>query len=110
MNREQIEVAVNLGKQIVTQPYLASGKDKDVLKRIRGDLYALRRTRTVTDFITQLNKFQFRYGISVSKPVLEGILNEVPFEDFKGYCIMGALNNFNYYNSEKKKGELMDES
>lgn len=103
MTREQIEVAVNLGKQIVYQPYMTSGQDKEVLKKIKGDLFALRKTRTVTDFITQLNTLQFRYGISVSRLILEGILNEVPFEDFKGYCIMGALNNFNYYNSTKKR-------
>ncbi|CAK7076107.1 hypothetical protein [Tissierella sp.] len=110
MNREQIEVAVNLGKQIVYQPYMASGEDKEVLKKIKGDLFALRKTRTVTDFVTQLNTLQFRYGISVSKSILDGILNEVSFEDFKGYCIMGALNNFNYYNSSKKqKGDSKDE-
>lgn len=110
MNKEQIEIAVKLGKQIVTQPYIASNKNKDVLKKIRGDLFALRKTRTVTDFITQLNTLQFRYGISVSNSVLEGILNEVPFEDFKGYCIMGALNNYNFYNSSSvEKGDKENE-
>lgn len=105
MNREQIQVAVNLGKQIVYQPFVASGKDKEVLKKIKGDLFALRKTRTPTDFITQLNTLQFRYGISVSKSILDGILNEVPFEDFKGYCIMGALNNYNYFNSPRNEKE-----
>ena len=23
--------------------------------------------------------------------------------DFKGYCIMGALNNYNYYNNKEKE-------
>lgn len=110
MNREQIDVAVKLGKQIVNQAYRDSNESKDVLKRIRGDLFTLRKTRTVTDFIVQLNTLQFRYGISVSNSILEGMLNEVPFEDFKGYCIMGALNSYNYFNSgSKEKGEKKDE-
>ncbi|SHI82055.1 hypothetical protein [Lutispora thermophila] len=105
MNREQIDVAVKLGKQIVNQAYKESGESKEILKRIKGDLFTLRKTRTVTDFIVQLNALQFRYGISVSNSILEGVLNEVPFEDFKGYCIMGALNSYNYYNSSSKEKE-----
>ena len=110
MDREQIKVAVNLGKQIVIQAYEVGGKDDNALKRVRGDLFSLRKTRTVTDFITQINTLQFRYGISVSNQVLEGILNEVQFEDFKGYCIMGALNTYNNYLFRKKdKGENKDD-
>lgn len=110
MNREQIDVAVKLGKQIVNQAYKESGESKEVLKRIKGDLFTLRKTRTVTDFIIQLNTLQFRYGISVSNSILEGILDEVPFEDFKGYCIMGALNSYNYFNlSSKEKEDNKDE-
>jgi hypothetical protein len=105
MNREQIDVAVKLGKQIVIQAYEVLGKNKEMLKRIKGDLFTLRKTKTVTDFIVQLNTLQFRYGISVSNSILEGILNEVPFEDFKGYCIMGALNMYNYYNSKQDEKE-----
>lgn len=110
MNKEQIDVAVKLGKQIVNQAYEVGGKDKNILKRIKGDLYSLRKARTVTDFITQLNTLQFRYGISVSTSITEGVLNDVPFEDFKGYCIMGALNSFNYLNSKSKnKEDVKDE-
>ncbi len=70
----------------------------------------MRKARTVTDFITQLNTLQFRYGISVSTSITEGVLNDVPFEDFKGYCIMGALNSFNYLNSKSKnKEDVKDE-
>ena len=72
MNKEQIDVAVKLGKQIVNQAYEVGGKDKNILKRIKGDLYSLRKARTVTDFITQLNTLQFRYGISVSTSITEG--------------------------------------
>lgn len=98
MNKEQIDTAVSLGERIVYEAYDSVEEKKDILKKIKGDLYALRKTRTSTDFITQINTFQFRYGISVSKEMLQGAINEVPFEDFKGYCIMGALNKYNYFN------------
>jgi len=103
MNKEQIDTAVSLGKQIVNDAYIPGEDKKDVLKKIKGDLYALRKTRTPSDFVTQINTLQFRYGVTVSKDILQGIINEVPFEDFKGYCIMGALNNYNYYFNANKK-------
>lgn len=108
MNKEQIQTAVNLGKTIVKDAYFL-GKDKkekhEIIKKIRGDLYSLRKTRTITDFITQINTLQFRYGITVAKEILEGSINDVTFEDFKCYCIMGALNNYNYYMKENKEGK-----
>lgn len=102
MNKEQIETAVNLGKQIVIQA-VEVGKarnenEKQVLKKIKGDLYQLRKTRTTCDFLNQLNNLQFRYGISVSNNILEGILQEVNFEDFRAYCVLGALNIYNAKN------------
>lgn len=106
MTREQINVAVNLGKQIVLQAKKQL-KQED-LKKVRGDLFKLRKTRTPTDFLNQLNTLQFRYGISVSRPIQEGLINEVDFEDFRAYCILGALN---VYNAVKKsnEGEIKDE-
>ncbi|MGI6227972.1 MAG: hypothetical protein ACOYJ1_17175, partial [Peptococcales bacterium] len=112
MNKEQIDTAVSLGKQIVNDAYIPGEDKKDVLKKIKGDLYALRKTRTPSDFVTQINTLQFRYGVTVSKDILQGIINEVPFEDFKGYCIMGALNNYNYYfnaNRKNNKEETVNE-
>lgn len=99
MNREQIETAVNLGMHIVIRA-VEKGKaenesEKQVLKKIKGDLYQLRKSRTKSDFLNQLNNLQFRYGIAVSKNILEGMLEEVDFEDFKAYCVLGALNVYN---------------
>jgi len=78
MNKEQIETAVNLGKQIVIQAVetarAENENEKQALKKIKGDLYQLRKSRTKTDFINQLNNLQFRYGIAVSKNILDGIL------------------------------------
>jgi len=107
MNKEQIETAVNLGKQIVIQAVemakTENESEKQALKKIKGDLYQLRKSRTKTDFINQLNNLQFRYGIAVSKNILEGILEEVDFEDFRAYCVLGALNIYNAKNSKEKE-------
>lgn len=106
MNREQINVAVNLGKQIVLQAK-EQLKQED-LRKIKGDLFKLRKTRTPTDFLNQLNTLQFRYGISVSRPIQDGLISEVDFEDFRAYCVLGALN---VYNGIKKsnEGEMKNE-
>ncbi len=115
MTKEQIEAAVNLGKQIVLQAKeKLKGKDedkkinKDEFKKIKGDLFKLRKTRTATDFLNQLNNLQFRYGISVSKPIQEGLINDVNFEDFRAYCILGALNVYNGIMTDSKKGDVKD--
>lgn len=94
MTKEQVEIAVNLGKQIVISAKEASDSNID---RVKGDLFSLRKTRTVTDFLEQLNRIQFRYNITVSNQILGGILEEpgVSFEDFKSYCLLAALNKYN---------------
>lgn len=107
MNKEQIETAVNLGKQIVIQAVerakAENESEKQALKKIKGDLYQLRKSRTRTDFLGQLNNLQFRYGISVSNHILDGLLEEVDFEDFRAYCILGALNVYNTKNRDKEE-------
>ena len=106
MNKEQIETAVNLGKQIVIQAVevgkTSNETEKQVLKKIKGDLYQLRKTRNACDFLNQLNNLQFRYGIAVSNNILEGMLQEVDFEDFRAYCILGALNIYNVKNKGRE--------
>lgn len=104
MTREEINVAVNLGKHIVMQAKEHLQKedkdgDRDV-KKIKGDLFKLRKTRTATDFLNQLNTLQFRYGILVSRFIQEGLISSVDFEEFRAYCLMGALN---VYNAPKKQ-------
>jgi len=103
MNKDQIETAVNLGKQIVLSVLPKDEKDKSkadaAMRKVKGDLFALRKSRTSTDFLNQLTNMMFRYGISVSGKLLDGILEEVKFEDFRAYCIMGALQVINTVNS-----------
>lgn len=104
MTKEQVEVAVNLGKQIVISAKEAA---KDVtdsnFDRVKGDLFALRKARTITDFLEQLNRIQFRYNITVSNQILGGILEDqnVSFADFKSYCLLAALNTYNNYKRPK---------
>lgn len=96
MTQEQVDVAVNLGKQIVLSAKDATKESQDSnFDRIKGDLFALRKTRTPTDFLEQLNRIQFRYNIVVSNQILGGILEKVCFQDFKSYCLLAALNTFN---------------
>jgi len=108
MTQDQVDVAVNLGRQIVL-----SARDiaKDIsgsnFDRVKGDLFTLRKTRTVTDFLEQLNRIQFRYNIVVSNQILGGILEKVTFDDFKSYCLLGALNTYN--NFKRSKGKKDDE-
>lgn len=111
MKQDQVDVAVNLGKQIVDGAKLKivdkdQGKNND-LKKIKGNLFTLRKTRTVADFLNQINTFQLRYDILISNSILEGILEECCFEDFRAYCMLGALNKFNYYmkNIQEKNQE-----
>lgn len=106
MNKDQINIAVKLGKQIVLQAYETAGNKDNITKKIKGDLFSLRKARTLTDFLNQINTLQFRYGISVSATIGEGILDEVPFEEFKAYCVLGALN---VYNMKQKKGVKANE-
>lgn len=104
LNQEQVEVAVNLGKQIV----LSAQKSTDTnFDRVKGDLFALRKTRTKTDFLEQLSRIQSRYNLSISNKILAGMLEEkdFPFTDFKSYCLLGALNTYNNIKRPKKSEE-----
>lgn len=108
MTQDQVDAAVNLGKQIVLS---ARDAAKDISEsnfdRVKGDLFTLRKTRTVTDFLEQLNRIQFRYNIVVSNQILGGILEKVTFDDFKSYCLLAALNTYN--NLKRPKGKKDNE-
>lgn len=111
MTKEQVEVAVNLGRQIVISAKEAAKDVSDSnFDRVKGDLFTLRKARTVTDFLEQLNRIQFRYNITVSNQILGGILEEpgVSFADFKSYCLLAALNTYNNYKRPKETKELVN--
>lgn len=99
MTKEEQETAVTLGKRVG----MAVGKEGK-----KGDLYALRKTRTKTDFLEQLNRLQFKLGNSFTVPpaVYEGNLTNENFKEFKPFCMIPALNSFNAAKSDKfKKGD-----
>jgi len=104
MTEQQIEIAVNLGKSIVLQARETIDNQEEI-KKIKGDLFALRKTRTKEAFLNQLNTLQMRYGLIVSNALQDGIMNQTPFDEFKAYCLLGALNTYNSINKVKKGEE-----
>ena len=99
MTKEEQETAVTLGKRVG----MAVGKEGK-----KGDLYALRKTRTKTDFLEQLNRLQFKLGNSFTVPpaVYGGELTDENFKEFKPFCMIPALNSFNAAKSDKfEKGD-----
>jgi hypothetical protein len=88
MTKEEQETAVKLGKRLG----IAVGKEGK-----KGDLFALRKTRTKIDFLEQLNRLQFKLGKHLVIPpgVYEGRLNDDNFAEFKQFNMISAVNSFN---------------
>ena len=97
MTKEEQETAVTLGKRV---GIAVGGEGK------KGDLYALRKTRTKTDFLEQLNRLQFKLGsgFTIPPPVYEGRFTDENFMEFKQFCMIAALNSFNAAQSKSQKG------
>ena len=98
MDSKAREVAVKLGQQV---GYAAS--DSKNAKRGKGDLFKLRKTRTVADFMEEINRIQFRYNINITKNIYEGIITKENFKEFKQYVMIAALNTYNGKLSMKDK-------
>jgi hypothetical protein len=79
------DAAVTLGKRI-GMTVAENGK--------RGDLYALRKARRKTDFLSELNRLQFKCKLVVPPPTYEGMLTDSNFVEFKQFCMIAALNSF----------------
>jgi hypothetical protein len=93
--KEEQDAAVALGRCIG----MALGKS---IVGKKGDLFALRKSRRKVDFLEQLNRLQFRLGndFIVPKDVYEGKLTDENFQEFKQFCMIAALNSYNYAKSE----------
>ena len=118
MTKEHIALATKLGAQIVlaANEFLdKKGAGFEAKKAVKGDLFALRKTRTATDFLEQLNRLQFRYGIVVNKEIAAGVFAElaesdVPFEEFRAYCMIAALNAYNNIMRSSASGDKDSQS
>lgn len=100
MDQTGVDAAVKLGKRIGNIIAKAENGKK-------GDLFALRKTRKIEDFLNEVNRVQFKYNISVPTEIYDGYLNRETFGEFKQFCMIAALNAFNgtKYHSEIKGGE-----
>lgn len=94
MKQELIDLAVKIGKNIGI-----NGK--------KGDIFRLRKTRTHEDFLIELGRFQLRYGVNINSELLvngEIFINN--FTEFKGFCMIAAINqNNSSYSTTNNKVE-----
>lgn len=97
--KEQQEAAVKLGR-IIGMAVANSENGK------KGDLFSLRKTRKMADFLEQINRLQFKLGdkFIVPSDIYEGKLTEDNFFEFKQFCMISALNSY-YYATKKEKNE-----
>ena len=101
MEREALDAAVTLGRRIGTAIGKESGK--------KGRLFALRKSRKLADFLNELNRLQLRLPrdsqFAVPPAVYEGHLTQENFEEFRGFCMLAALNAFNAATSPQRQQE-----
>lgn len=95
MEQEALDAAVTLGKRIGVAVAQERGK--------KGSLFTLRKCRKLSDFLNELNRLQFRFNIAIPPSVYEGHLTESNFEEFKGFCLLAALNAFNAGTAPKRE-------
>ena len=95
MDKDALEAAVTLGKRVGSAVARDRGK--------KGSLFTLRKCRTLPDFLNQLNRLQFRFEIAVPPATYQGHLNQENFEEFRGFCMLAALNAFNAGTSQREK-------
>jgi len=95
--QKMVEAATWLGQKI-GEEIVKAVKDPEKREspgRARGALFRLRKTRSTADFMNELARLQFRYSISVPPTALDGAnFNPDSFEEFRGFCVVAALNKF----------------
>lgn len=98
VHKEEQEAAVKLGRCIG----MAVGNSQNGKK---GDLFALRKSRKKADFLEQINRLQFKLGneLIVPNELYEGKLTDDNFIEFKQFCMISALNSYNYAAKRKKQ-------
>lgn len=102
MNKELQEKSINLGKSI-GQGILNAGDDRlSNAKGGRSYLISLRKARTLQQFLSEINRMQFKYNLGISNDILNGI-NEQNFIYVKQFSLISALNQINQVFNIKQK-------
>lgn len=100
MTKEQQDVAVNVGTSI--GKVLAEEQKKK--GGSKGDLFRLRKVRKKVDFLNELERLLTKYSeLRISDELYRGALNDENFAEFKHFCTLAALNNFNAATAETGK-------
>lgn len=109
MDEQLQQLAIKLGQQIGIKMKSAdaSADDKTNAKNGRGDLFSLRKARTQKQFLDELIRIDFKYGLKINDELALKI-NENNYYTIKQFLIIGALNVLNpiihpYSKTEKAK-------
>ena len=96
MNEELQQQAIKLGQQIgiKMKSHDESVNEKANAKKGRSDLITLRKARTLKQFLDELIKVDFKYGLLI-KEELATKINESNYYTIKQFLIIGALNVLN---------------
>jgi len=96
MDKKNQELAINLGKQIGVKMRHHDDKFTDAsnAKKGRGDLINLRKARTKKQFLDELIRIDFKYGLSINEELANEI-NDKNYYAIKQFLIIGALNVLN---------------
>ena len=88
--------AITLGKQIGVKMrhHDASQSDAGNAKKGRGDLITLRKARTHKQFLDELIRIDFKYGLTINEELANKV-NEQNYYTIKQFIIIGALNVLN---------------
>ncbi|NJN33799.1 MAG: hypothetical protein HC817_05640 [Saprospiraceae bacterium] len=95
-----IKLGSSIGQGILNY---ADGQRLTNAKQGRSYIIALRKSRTLIQFLEALTTIQTRYNLIISRELIDGI-DEQNFELIKQFAIIGALNQLNIqFNSSTKK-------
>jgi len=108
LQERAIKLGAQIGQGILN--YQDKGSEKDKVsasqrqanaKQGRKYIVALRKARRYPDFLEQLNRVQMRYGLLVSRELLDS-LTEAEFPWVKQFILLSALNQLNSELNPKK--------
>lgn len=102
--------AITLGKQIGIKMRHHDSTQNDVsnAKKGRGDLISLRKARTQKQFLDELIRIDFKYGLTINEELANKI-NEQNYYALKQFLIIGALNILNPAIHPFKKTEITEQ-